>query len=360
MLASEQKGGLKVRAFLQLRRRRRKRRKMAPQLAAPTGGLERESRGSQSYLTSFVFSSFKLQAPAGSRPSSGSIMLLPLLYLLIVAKTLPASGHSAEVVSSVQRTNSSQLPAVSEQVATARTSQAMGQVPERVEEEVELSRSQQQQQQQQQQLRGRPRATGGSRIYRIRAAPSNGRLVGPPVSLELVAERPPVGSFGVRSPQRPLKAAKLPTSGQQEASPGATGGGAGGNCPAGDEHQAAEASSVSASSQTLHLVEASAPSSNRTTATGLGGEVDERESLGGSRPVVEAEAEAEQRSATPREEIPLAATGGQRNESILSLVDEFDSKIITNRTKGEFESAAAGRRRSGRSAARAGDLFATN
>lgn len=159
-----------------------------------------------------------------------------------------------------------------------------------------------------------------SRIYRIRATPTNGKL-GPPVRVELAEEpaAPEGGQFGARQQVAAAHRTQTPVACNQSES--------------GESSLAAEANSIAASSQTLRLL----PVSARTS-------VDGQQQVGRLREVEGDGVEHHQGG-------PRAPKGEELNQNddearqsqeldthndLSSLVDDFDSKIITNKTKGKF------------------------
>lgn len=184
------------------------------------------------------------------------------------------------------------------------------------------------------------------RIYRVRAARFNGRLALP---LTLEDGRQLVGGGG--SPFG-LRAAPTAKPAAQQAGPSA-------NC---DERSSQAASQVAASSQTLRLTSGAA---NRTQPMAvLGGQTGNRKQqpeIEGSESALARQAIAKPAGllaarashASPHLEEPQLTGGGLQlgsvadlvepgeparslgGDSILALVDDYDSKIITNRTKGE-------------------------
>lgn len=208
----------------------------------------------------------------------------------------------------------------------------------------------------------RPQSTS-SRIYRIRATDLNGRFqlpvhrLAPSRSAQLVSELPPstTGSpapqtsttFGIRSPQRTQSATTpAPSMAPKSAE----------SCSSVAPELDQLSSSVAASSPMLRLTTSSFQ--NRTISQLVAGEIDQSASVeqrrkrpmvvaaGGSTPQTLLVSSIEPTAlVAEREELP--ATGSQSfagtwqpsegvaAESILGLIEEFDSKIITNRTSGE-------------------------
>lgn len=200
-----------------------------------------------------------------------------------------------------------------------------------------------------------------SRVYRIRAAGANGSFA-PHAALHRhhkpssqdqrkqvqdhlrnrTLETAESQEFGVRQQQN---AAKLQSYGTKHKA----------NCDSGAETNA-EASSISASSPTLRLTTRPRTSGShgehRTSQLVFGppvqsrggGEVDESLSPAAASP----HSQRDQVSANEQPYVQSESLGGSNEhqasqlgdqksaESILSLIDEFDSKITTNRTQGEY------------------------
>ena len=146
------------------------------------------------------------------------------------------------------------------------------------------------------------------RLYRIRAAAANGRL-------SLGA---PLEQFGARTSSAPSKSAASVACQQQIAS---------------SAEQRQLGSSIAASSQTLRLL---GPSAKQQPA----GELQESEQT-----VARSSARlrltpppGDELEGQPRRALELSGEPADQQQpasSILSLIDDFDSKISTNRTKGE-------------------------